>query len=99
MIKNAKEIFRMLYDNEIKNDECIEVICEGEKNHFILRYNYGNSNYGNFFDNNELMSCLLFKEYNFKIIKQDDAIRRLDDERKEDRINQLENELKKLKGE
>ena len=59
---NAKEIFNLLYDGQIKNDECIEVIYDGEVNHFILRYNHGNDNYSDF-DSTELMSCLLFKEY------------------------------------
>ncbi len=95
---NAKEIFNLLYDEKIKNDECIEVICDEEVNHFILRYNYGNNNYGEF-DNAELMSCLLFKEYKFKIIKQKEAYKRLKEQEKQEEIERLEKKLKELKDE
>ena len=65
---NGKELFNLLYDEKIKDDECIEVIHPDEKDHFIMRHPWTNK-----FDLKELMSCLLFKEYTFKIIKQSEA--------------------------
>ena len=95
---NGEEIFNLLYDGKIKQDECIEVIHDEEEgNHFILRYKYGNNNYGDF-DEYELISCLLFKEYKFKIIKQDEAHRRLEQQKKQEEIERLEKRLKELKN-
>lgn len=98
MIYNGKEMFEMIYDGKIKNDECIQVIHKDfEREFFILRYNYGNNNYGDF-DDKELCQHLLFKEYNFKIVKQDDAYTILEKQQKQEKIERLKRELSKLEG-
>ena len=96
----GKEIFEMLYDGKIANNECIEVICEDEENHFILRgvCSIIEDEYYDF-DYDELLDALLFKDYKFKIIKQKEAYKRLEEQEKEEKIRELEKQLKKLKGE
>ena len=52
---NAKELFELLYDEKISDEECIEVIHPAEEDHFILRDGCLKK-----FDEYELLGCLLF---------------------------------------
>ncbi len=92
-MKNAIEIFTMLYNDEITEKQCIEVIHEQEQDHYLMRNRLGN------FDEYELMCCLLFKEYKFKVVNQATVEKKLAEKNKQDRIKQLESELARLKGE
>ena len=90
---NGKEIFEMLYDNEINDSECIEVIHPDEVNHFIFR------NENNQFDRFDLINCLLFKEYQFKIVDQKNAEKKILDIERKNRISNLKKELEELEKE
>lgn len=98
----GKEIFEMLYDGKIANNECIEFTYEDDEegNHFILRdvYNLEKDLYYDF-DYKRLLTCLLYKGYTFKIVKQKEAMEILEKYGKEKKINELEEQLKFLKGE
>lgn len=91
-MKNAIEIFTMLYNDEISEEECIEVVHPEESGHYLLRNRFGE------FDRDELIRNLLFKEYNFKIVNQKEIEAMLAEQQKQNRISQLEAELKRLKG-
>ena len=56
---DGKELFNKIYDDEINEDECIQVLHPQEENHYLMRNNNG------VFDKNELFRCLLFKDYKF----------------------------------
>ena len=90
---NAKELFELLYDEKINEDECIEVLHPEEKDHFILRDGYWNE-----FDKDELFGCLLFKEYKFAVRKQDKIKKYLEKRDREEKIEKLEKELSILKN-
>lgn len=90
---NGKEMFNKIYDGELKEDECIQVLHPQEENHYLMRNANGD------FDKNELFRCLLFKDYKFDIIKQEDAIKTLKEKSKQEEIERLEARLKELKGE
>ncbi len=92
-MKNAIEIFTMLYNDEISKEECIEVFYQEESVHYLLRNRFGE------FDRDELIRNLLFKEYNFKIVNQKEIETMLAEKQKQDRISQLEAELARLRGE
>ena len=92
-MKNGIELFTMLYNGEITEEQCIEVIHEKEQDHYIMRNKIGN------FDEYELMGCLLFKEYKFKVVNQAKIEKKLAEKNKQQRIEQLESELARLKGE
>ena len=92
-MKNGIEIFTMLYNGEISEEECIEVIHKEESDHYIMRNNIG------VFDEYELLGCLLFKEYKFKVVNQEKVKKKLAEKNKQQRIEKLENELARLKGE
>ena len=89
---NGKELFNKIYDNKIKEDECIQVLHPKEENHYLMRNNNGE------FDKNELIRCLLFKDYTFEIVNQEDATKTLDEMAKQEEIKRLEERLKELKG-
>lgn len=88
---NGKEIFEMLYDEIITEDQCLKVIHPEEENHYILRNRIGH------FDEYELLSNLLYKPYNFEIVNQKRTEMKLLKLNKEKKIKELEKELKKLK--
>ena len=90
---NAKELFELLYDEKITEDECIEVLHPEEEDHFILRDGSWNE-----FDNNELFGCLLFKEYKFAVRNQNKIEKYLEKKDKEEKIAKLEKELERLKN-
>lgn len=90
---NAKELFELLYDEKITEDECIEVLHPEEKDHFILRNSYWNE-----FDKDELFGCLLFKEYKFAVRNQKKIEKYLEKKDKEEKIAKLEKELERLKN-
>lgn len=92
-MKNAIELFTMLYNGEISEEECIEVIHKEEQDHYIMRDKFGN------LDEYELINCLLFKEYKFKVVNQAKVEKKLAEKNKAKRIEQLEAELARLKGE
>lgn len=85
---NAIELFKKIYNEEIKEDECIEVLHPEEENYYLLRDECKR------FDERDLISCLLFKEYKFKIVNQDEAQKKLD---KADRLQKIENLKEQLK--
>lgn len=91
-IYNAKEMFDMIYDNKINKEDCIEVVHAEEDMHYLYRNDYGE------FDEQELIECLLFKEYKFKIVNQKEAEQKELERDKEKRINELEKEIAKLKA-
>lgn len=90
---NAKEIFSMLYENEISQEDCIEAVHPEEENHYLFRREWSNN-----FDQADLLGCLLFKEYKFRIVNQEKAKKIMLKKDKKNRIESLERELKKLKG-
>lgn len=90
---NGKELFELLYERKINEDECIEVIHPEEKDHFILRKSCLNK-----FDEYDLLGCLLYQEYKFVIRKQEKIEEYLEKRDKERKIERLEKELSKLKG-
>jgi len=90
-IYNAKEIFAMLYDGAITEDDCIEVVHPEEEYHYLFRNDWGS------FDEEDLIGCLLFKEYKFKIVNQKEAEKLKFNQEKQERIEKLERELAKLK--
>jgi len=92
-IYNAKEMFEMIYDNKINKDDCIEVVHQKEDMHYLYRNDYGE------FDEEELIGCLLFKEYKFKIVNQKEAEEKVLERDKQERIKKLEKEIAKLKAE
>ena len=87
---NAIELFKKIYNEEIKEDECIEVLHPEEENYYLLRDNYKR------FDEQDLISWLLFKEYKFKIVNQDEVQKKLDKAQKEEKIEDLKKQLKEL---
>ena len=90
---NGKELFAMLYDEKIEEDECIKVIHPEEEDHYILRQRHLNK-----FDDYELLGCLLFQEYKFVIRKQKRVEKYLEKRDKARRIEKLERELSRLKN-
>ena len=90
-MKNGKEIFAMIYDDEISTEECIKII-HPDAEFYLLRDKFGE------FDKKELMMSLLFKEYNFEIVNQQEVEVMLAEKQKQERIKQLEAELERLKG-
>lgn len=90
---NGKELFELLYEDKISDEECIEVIHPEEEDHFILRYGCLKK-----FDEYDLLSCLLFQEYKFVIRKQDKVEKYLEKRDRARRIEKLEKELSKLKN-
>lgn len=88
----AKEIFNMLYDNKISQEDCIEVVHPEEENHYLLRRGWSND-----FNKDDLFGCLLFKEYKFRIVNQKEAEIKISKKQKGKRIKELERELEKLK--
>lgn len=91
---NGIELFTKLYNDEIADDECIKVLHPKEKDHYILRKSCLRK-----FDEYDLLSCLLFKEYKFEIKNQHKVETYLEKKNKMERIAQLEKELQKLKEE
>ena len=87
---NAIELFEKIYNEELKEDECIEILHPEEKNHYILRDKFKS------FDRQELISCLMFKEYKFKIVNQEEVMKKLEKQKKLQRIEELKKELKEL---
>lgn len=92
-VYNAKEMFEMIYDNKINKEDCIEVVHPEEDMHYLYRNDYGE------FDEQELIGCLLFKEYKFKIVNQKKAEQKELERDKKERIKKLEKEIAKLKAE
>ena len=90
---NAKELFELLYDEKISDEECIEVIHPAEEDHFILRDGCLKK-----FDEYELLGCLLFKEYKFAIRNQNKVEKHLEEKDKAKKIERLEKELSRLKN-
>ena len=89
---NGKEMFNKIYDDEVNIEDCIQVMHPQEQNHYLIRNTNGE------FDKNELIRCLLFKEYTFKTINQEQALKNLDKIAKQNEIERLEARLKELKG-
>ncbi len=90
---NGKELFEKIYDDIINVEDCIQVIHPQEDHHYIMRNSNG------CFDANELMRCLLFKEYTFRIVNQQEAQNELNNMARLDEIARLEERLKELKDE
>ncbi|HAV90184.1 MAG TPA: hypothetical protein DCW44_02785 [Eubacterium sp.] len=90
---DAKEIFNMLYEDKIDQEDCIEAVHPEEENHYLFRREWSNN-----FDQADLLGCLLFKEYKFRIVNQEKAKKIVLEKDKKNRIESLERELKKLKG-
>ena len=91
-IYNAKEIFAMLYDRAISEDDCIEIVHPEEQNHYLFRNSYGD------FDEDDLIGCLLFKEYKFRIVNQQRAKKKVFEDEKQEKIERLEKELSILRS-
>lgn len=91
-IYNSKEIFAMLYDDEISEYDCIEVVHPQEESHYLFRNSWGN------FEYKELISCLLFKEYKFRIVNQNDAIKLKYSKERQEEIERLERRIAELKN-
>lgn len=89
---NGKELFSIIYDDNINEDECIQVLHPQEQNHYLVRDINGE------FDKDELFGCLLFKEYTFKIVNQQEAIETLNEIARLNEIERLEKRLKELKN-
>lgn len=92
-MKNGKEIFEMIYDSQISDEECLEVIYEGNTEHYLLKDSNG------YFDDDDLITDLLFKKYSFKVVNQAEIESKIAEKQKQDRISQLETELARLRGE
>ena len=92
-MKNGKEIFEMIYDGQISDEDCLEVIYEGNTEHYLLKNSNG------YFDDYDLITDLLFKEYSFKVVNQAEIESKIAEKQKQDRISQLETELARLRGE
>ena len=90
---NAKELFELLYEEKISDEECIEVLHPEEKDHFLLRKGCLKK-----FDKYDLLGCLLFKEYKFAIKNQEEVEKYLEKRDKARKIERLEKELSKLKN-
>ena len=90
---DAKEIFNMLYENEISQEDCIEVVHPEEENHYLFRKEWSNN-----FNLEDLLGCLLFKEYKFRVVNQEKAKDMVNDKLRKKRIKDLERELEILKG-
>lgn len=88
---NGKELFEKIYDDIIDIEDCIQVIHPSEENHYLMRDNNGN------FDMKELIRCLLFKDYTFEIVKQQEAQDELKEIARLDEIARLESKLEELK--
>lgn len=91
-MKNGKEIFEMLYNDDITEDQCIAYTKDNENWDYILRDKNGN------FNMVDLISKLLFKGNAFKILNQLEVESIIAEKQKQDRIKQLEAELERLKG-
>lgn len=89
---NGKELFEKIYNNEIGENDCIEVIHPEEENHYIFRKNYGDKG----FDHYELMTALLYKEYKFVFQNQELIKKKLKKLEIEELIKAKEKELKEL---
>ena len=90
---DAKEIFNMLYENEISQEDCIEVVHPEEEDHYLFRREWSNN-----FNQEDLLSCLLFKEYKFRVVNQEEAKKVVKEKERKNRIERLERELEILKG-
>ena len=90
---NGKELFEKIYDDKIDIEDCIQVMHPQENNHYLMRDNNGN------FDTKELIRCLLFKDYTFEIVNQQEAQDKLNKIARLNEIERLEARLKELKGE
>lgn len=90
---NGIELFTKLYNEEITDEECIKVIHPEEKDHYILREGNRRGN----FDEYDLLSCLLFKEYKFEIKNQNKVELYLENKHKKEKIARLEKEIQRLK--
>ena len=91
-MKNGKEIFTMIYDGQISDEECLEVIVEEGIKHYLLKDSSGK------FDEHNLLNDLLQKDYSFKVVNQAEVEREIAEKQKQERISQLETELARLKG-
>lgn len=91
---NGKELFELLYDDKITEEQCIEVIHPQETDHYILRQGCLNK-----FDEWDLLTNLLYKEYKFVIRNQKRVVNKLNEKKKNEIIADLERRLAKLKGE
>ena len=88
---NGKEMFAMLYDDKVGEDECIKVIHPEEKDHYLLR----DRMYGDF-DEYELYGCLMFPEYKFEVKKQKQVEAYLEKRDRKQKIERLKKELEAL---
>lgn len=91
---NGKELFELLYDDKITEEQCIEVIHPQESDHYILRQGYLNK-----FDEWDLLTNLLYKEYKFVIRNQKRVENYLKERNRKKKIQELEEQLERLKGE
>lgn len=95
-MKNAIEIFTMLYNNEISEEECIAYTKDDDIDtdnwEYVLRDKNGR------FNMLDLVDKLLNNEYKFMISNQSSIETILAEQQKQNRISQLEAELKRLKG-
>lgn len=91
---NGKELFELLYDGKISEEQCIEVIHPQEQDHYILRQGFSNN-----FDEWDLLTNLLYKEYKFVIRNQKRVENYLKEKNRKKKIQELEEQLERLKGE
>ena len=91
---NGEELFELLYDDKITEEQCIEVIHPQETDHYILRQGCLNK-----FDEWDLLTNLLYKEYKFVIRNQKRVENYLKERNRKKKIQELEEQLERLKGE